>query len=309
MAANYTWPQLGGLSTTGNEDGLEQPRLVQAQNLRFVEGMAKRRKGMYRILRSSPSNPTNTAADLNGTTQWATIPLVATIHTLKRLWTFEALVNPDSFATNAKTILGVAHATNYSLRVYFKTDGKLEAKVQDSAATVTTLTSSTTFSTGTTYAIQVVRDGTALTMRVNGATEATGTMADLDCLLPGGDIYLGRDNTTNAFDGKYDFARMEQVAKPDQRYGKHRHHDPRNLVVLFDYPMENQSAAGTERIDDRSRFENHGAFAGSVTTASGNVLSVKNDVTHGIATWIDTDSKVRAWVGMGKSVWTPELVK
>lgn len=301
----YTWPQLGGLSTTGNEDGLEQPRFTQFQNLRVSDGTAKRRKGMVRVARVTT---TGEACNLDGTDDAFTIPLNATVHTLKRLWTLEALVKADSFATNAKTIFGVAHAANYSIKVYFTTAGLLEVKVQDSAAAVTTLTSATTFSTGTAYAVQVVRDGTALTLRVNGTSEATGTMADLDCLLPGGNLYIGRDNAGNYFDGIIDFVRCEAVAKTDQRYGFTRHPYPKVGTMLWDY-LTWCTGASADHLIDRSRNNLHAAMAGTATSASGNVLSVQSDPIYGIAEWMDANTRRRLFVASGAALYLPTLVK
>ena len=85
----YTWPHLGGLSTTGLEDGLEQPKLTQFQNFRVDQGVAKRRAGMVRLGRASVTQ--YLIYDLDGAADYVQIPLVATIHTLKKLWTFETL--------------------------------------------------------------------------------------------------------------------------------------------------------------------------------------------------------------------------
>lgn len=292
-----------GLQTTGLEDGLELPRFVQFQNLRVDQGVAKRRPGQQRVAVATNHNQ---GGDFDGSSQYLTIPRVAAVHTLKRVWTFEALVNADSFATNAKTIFGVAHASDYSLLVYFTTAGNLVAKVQDSGATVTTLTSATAFSTGTTYAVQVVRDGTALTMRVNGASEATGTIADLDCKAPGGNLYIGRDNGGLYFDGKIDFVRMRTVALSDQAYGKIRLIDPRAKDVLFCYEME-QFITGV--IHDLSRFELHATDSGSPTYGTSSALCVQAHPCTALASWFAHDGKVRLLAGFGKDVYLQALEK
>jgi hypothetical protein len=285
-----------GLQTTGLEDGLELPRFQTWQNLRVDQGAAKRRPGQALM---AVSLNRNKSLDLNGSSQYVTIPLLAAVHTLKRIWTFEALVQADSFATNAKTVLGVAHASDYSLLVYFTTAGNLVAKVQDSGATVTTLTSSTAFSTGTTYAIQIVRDGTSLTMRVNGASEATGSIADLDCKLPGGNLYIGRDNGGLYFDGKIDFVRIRTVALADQSYGLMRLPDGRAIDVLMDYVA--QTEVITALFYDRSRFELHGTITASPPVYA-SALGVQTSPCTALTTWFGPDNRARLFACFGLDV-------
>ncbi len=302
----YTWPQLGGLSTTGLEDGMEQPRCTQFQNMRVDQGVAKRRAGMGRLARTSVAQ--YLIYDLDGAADYVQIPLVASVHTLKKLWTWETLAVADSYATNNKTLFGVAHAADYSLIAYFVvTTGAIEVKVQDSAGTVTTLTTGNVYATGTVCAIQVVRDGTSLKLRVNGILEDSDTMADLDCKLPGGDLYIGRNNTFTGFDGRIAYNRCEKVAKVDQRGGLYRLHDPRNPITLWDYLMFSDMTAGTERVDDRSANENHGTAVslGAAATAD---LTVPTQPCTGIATWRDALAKQRIFFGAGRHINRGELV-
>lgn len=283
-----------GLQDVGGEDGQELPRWFRFQNWRIGPGGSiVRRKGVQRFSRAASNNA---AYDLDGSTQYITINKDTRAHTLKRYWTMDTLVKADSFATNAKTIYGVAHASDYSVKMYFTTAGKLEAKVQDSAATVTTLTSSSTFSTATVYAIQLVRDSTALTLRVNGTSEATGTMADLDCLTPGGNLYVGRDNGGLYFDGIIDFHRCLSLVLPDQRYGMIRWPYPYEEYVLWDYEMEPEVSG---RVNDRSRFENHALVTGSPTSAAANALCVSSMPVFGMAEWEDRDARTRLFAPTG----------
>lgn len=307
MSTTYTWPHLGGLSTTGLEDGLEQPRLTQFQNFRVDQGVAKRRAGMQRLGRASTAE--YLIYDLDGAADYVQIPLVASIHTLKKLWTWETLAVADTYATTNRTLFGVAHAADYSLICYFVvTTGAVEAKVQDSAGAVVTLTSGNTYSTGTVCAIQVVRDGASLKLRVNGILEDSDTMADLDCKAPGGDLYIGRNNTFTGLDGRIAYNRCEQMAKPDQRHGLYRLHDPRNTTVLWDYLMFSDSTGGSERVDDRSRNENH-ATAVSLGSAATACLTVPTQPCTGIATWRDSQARDRLLIGAGRLLQQQALVK
>lgn len=294
----------GGQQDTAAEDGLELPLCRLVQNFRIGEGVAKRRKGMQRFARASL---TNSAPNLDGSTDYYTVNLDTRVHTLKKAWTFEALVKPDTF-TVQRPIWDVAHAADYSLRVYVTTAGKVEAKVQDSAATVTTLTSATTYSTSTTLAIQVVRDGTALTLRVNGATEDSHTMADLNCLAPGGRLYIGRDNSANLWDGVIDFVRCLGVVLPDQRYGMIRWPYPRAEAVLWDYEMEEENSA-TDRCNDRSRFENHATSTSDPSYSTANALCAQSQPVFCIAPFVNNDAKQFLLSSAGNYLYPAELVR
>ena len=303
----YIWPFTSGLQTTGLEDGLPLPAFSTFQNVRVDRGVAARRKGVQRVDRAvnGATVYTSKAFDLNGTNQYVEIPLNAVVHDMKRTWTLSALCKPDSLAAQ-NTILGVAHAANYGARLYVTTAGKVEAKVQDSAATVTTLTSTTTYSANDQLAISVVRSQTSLTLLVNGATEDTDTMADLDGLTPGGSLYLGRDNAGAYFNGILDNVRLLSIAQTDQAYGKMRLPDSRLRFVLMDYAVQ-ESVSGTARVDDRSRFENHGTHYNTPTEVD--ALCVQDLPVTAIATWLDSDAKERLLFGAGGSLYLHELVR
>ena len=292
-----------GLQDSWQEDGAPFPFLQECKNARFNRGPLSRRLGYRRVARVTNEN---NCYDLDGSTQYGTVPYIAGLHELKRRWTLEALVRPDSFATNAKTILGVAHASDYSVKAYFTTAGKFEAKVQDSAGTVTTLTSATTFSTGTIYALQVVRDGTSLYMRVNGATEDSDTMADLDGKAPGGSLLIGADNGPgNYFDGAFEFVRLFNTARADQRFGRMRLVYPRSPDVVFDYVLEDHLPSAS-LIFDRSSMENHAAVAGAPSETTS--IAVQTAPVFGIHAWTDSTGRSRMMVKAGREVYLRDMV-
>lgn len=293
-------PLTSGLQTTGLENGLPLPAMAEWQNWRAGRGTCQLRPGFQHVDRIANGH---TVLTLDGTTQNVTIPYNALIHNLKRVWTIEALANPAALTTT-RTVLGVAHATDYSCIIHVLAAGNVEAKVQDSAATVTTLTSTSTYAIGTNLAIQVVRLGTALTLRVNGATEDTDTMADLDCKAPGGDLYIGRNNTFLGWQGVIDYVRCLDVARADQAYGKMRLTDPGALYVRWDYPVESED---TTRCLDRSRFENHGTIVGA--PASGTPLCTQTMFGTGIETWLDADGKQRVFIGGERHVYMQEMAR
>jgi hypothetical protein len=284
-----------GLETSGDEGG--GLRLIERQNLRS-DKIGLRRRGGHRLVARAVNE--NGCYDLDGSTQYATILRDTRVHTLKRQWTFEALVHADSFATNEKTIYGVAHAADYSLLVYFTTAGVLTAKIQDSAGTVVTLTSSA-LSIATSYGIQVVRDGTSLLLRIDGTTADSDTMADLDCKAPGGSLYIGRNNTTNAFDGRIQYVRGFSTARADMSFSRLLLPQPRADDVLFDYVMEAVATGGTAYVEDRSRFENHGTLTGAPVE----IASICNQTApvSGIASWVDENAKHMLQVLAGREAY------
>jgi hypothetical protein len=303
----YVWPFAAGLQTTGLEDGLPLPAFKEFQNVRVDRGAAKRRKGIVRVDRATNGSTVYTSKcfDLNGTDQYAEIPKDTRVHDMKRAWTLGALCRPDSLAAQCP-ILDVAHASDYGVVLYVTTGGAVVAKVQDSAATVTTLTSATTYSAGTELAIQLVRAETALTLYVNGASEATGSIADLDGKTPGGNLYIGRDNAGNYFNGPIDYVRLLSFAWTDVAYGRIRLPDSRMRYVLMDYAVQ-ESVNGTSRVDDRSRFENHATHYNTPTEID--ALCVQDLPVTCIASWLDSDAKERLLFGAGGSLYFHELVR
>lgn len=294
----YSGGLLGGQNDTGLEEGTELPALRVCRNTRFSLGAVSRRKGIQRVGRTSL---VQTAYDLDGTDDDVTIPLNTTIHTLRREWGMETLLKVDTLATQ-QSIFGVAHASDYSVRMYLKTDGKLEAKVQDSAATVTTLVSTSTFTTSQVLAILLKRKGTALTLMVNGTTEDSDTMADLDCKAPGGDLYIGRDNTANRMNGAIDFLRVLSFAPSNQNYGKQRLSDPLAPYVLMNYDMEDTDNV-SGRCCDGSRFQNHATVNGTPTTTTS--LSVQSNPITGIYPWLTNEARQRLFIASGKRFYVP----
>lgn len=289
----YSGGLRGGQVDTPSEDGLRAPGLRVARNTWYDTGAPKRRKGIQRIGRFIANL---TIFVFDGTDDFLDVPFDANIHALKRLWTVEVLALASSLATNEKNMIGWAHATDYPFRLYFTTAGKIVAKVQDTAGTVVTLTSASTFVIDTIYAIQLVRDGTALYLRVNGTLEASGTMADLDCKTPGGNMTIGRNNGTDHFAGRIDFARAMLTARSNQDYGKIRLPDPLCTYVVFDY-ICGPSASG--RCDDRSTYQNNATTTGSPAT-NGTALAVQTQPVTAIHEWLDPDNKRRLFIAAGQ---------
>lgn len=294
----YTGDFSEGLNTTGKEDGLRIRRWPVFANIRLNEGPAQRRKGIQFI--DQCSDP-STALDFQdtGSTDHVAVPKVADIHTLKKRWTCVYLVNPDG-VSGTQTIHGFNHATDWPINVYLD-DDTLTAKVTDSAGTVVTLTHTVT---AIKLVISVIRDGTSLSLWVNGAEVDTDTMADLDCKEPGGDMYFGRDASGDYFDGLFDNAHAFSVALTNQREAQMRLVDPRVDSVLWDYPMEIADTT-TRRVDDRSLNGVHGQYVGVVVT--GTAQSFQVTPVNAIHDWTDNKNRQRLAVLAGAEMFLGEV--
>lgn len=287
-----------GLSTTGKEDGLPLPRWPVFANIRTNEGPAQRRQGIQIV--DSLTDPSTALDFASGSSHHIVIPQVDEIQQLGKRWTCEYLVNPDG-VSGTQVIHSFAHATQWPIHVYLNAD-VVTAKVTDTADTVVTLTSSAV--TATKLAISVIRNGTALSLWVNGVEEDTDTMADLNCKAPGGDMYLGRDSSGNYFDGLFDFARALSVPLTNQAEGQMRLVDPRARVVLWDYTGEIAEST-TKRVDDRSLNGNHGAFVG--TAATGTAQSFQVTPIRGIHGYVDNQNESRLAVIAGRKMYVSSV--
>lgn len=290
-----------GLQTTHSEDGLPFGWWSEFQNLLLTESpKAKRRPGMQRLFQVTNAG---TCFDLNGTTQIVTVPLNIVMHTLRKEWTVDILFQPDQ-VSSAATLLGWVSASTWPIRIQTTSAGKVEAKVTDSASTVTTMTGTTTLVVGTNYHVRVVRNGTALTVYLNGVSEATGTIADLDCLAPGGNLTFGAANGAAFFDGKVDYCTAYSSAITNMTDIYIRCILPRAPHVLWHYVME-EIETTTHRVDDESRFENHGSVTNGTSTAT-SIARQTMPVTL-IAPYIDKNNKQRAVVMAGRTIRLAEV--
>ena len=289
-----------GLNTTAEATGLPLGEWVDLQNILLDQGDLRRRGGIQRVVRVTNNG---TCMDLNGTTQIVTVPVNTVMHTLRKTWTVYCLMQPDTVAA-ARTLLGFLHATDWPIQIQFTSGAKVEVKVTDSAGTVVTMTGTTTLVGGTTYSVVVVRDGTALTVYLNGVSEVTGTMADLDGKAPGGNMTLGRNNTGEFFDGKYEQCWATNSA--DTYLGDIflRPLDPMADNVLWSYVLENMESTNG-RIDDDSRFGNHGIVTSGTSTATS--IARQTMPVTGLMPYIDKNAKQRLVVVAGSTMRLAEV--
>jgi hypothetical protein len=130
-------------------------------------------------------------------------------------------------------------------------------------------------------------------------------MADLDCKAPAGNMTLGAANGADFFDGKYDNCWATNSA--DTYLGDIfiRPLDPRAENVLWCYVLEDMESGTTHRIDDDSRFENHGGITAGFSTATS--IARQTMPVSMIAPYIDKNAKQRVVVTAGATMRLAEL--
>ncbi len=234
-----------GINTRAGAEGLPIQFAEESEGLRVTTGDLKPSPGMDRVLLI---DDTTKALDLDGSADYVKFVTPTSAWTPKKDWTCRVVVEPDN-VTGTQYIIGWSHASAWPMVLYL--DGStLTWKVTDTADTVVTLTK--TSMTATKFAVHLERKGTALTMYVDGESADTDTMADLNCKVPSGDLYVGRSNSGDFFDGTID--------TPELFDGTHlsnepyiRHGDPLSCRFWPDFKSQ-----GNSIVRDLSRYRNHG---------------------------------------------------
>ena len=129
-------------------------------------------------------------------------------------------------------------------------------------------------------------------------------MADLDCKAPGGNMTLGAANGAEFFDGKYEYAWATNTA--DTYLGDIflRPLDPRAENVLWCYVLESMEST-TLRVDDDSRFDNHGAYTSGVSTAT--TIARQTMPVTALMPYTDKSAKPRLVVVAGPTMRLAEI--
>lgn len=245
----------GGLNTRADSTGLPLLECVTLEDVRVIGRDLIQRLGIVRIGKVAGNFK---ATDLtSGDSEHYTCAADSRIWTLGKYWTWEALVEPDG-VTGTQVIQGFNHASDYPIRVYYNA-AVLTVNIVDTDDAVVTLTSGTLTATKT--AIQVTRNGTAVELKIDNSSVDTDTVADKVGKAAGGDLYIGRDNGGNYYDGTIDYVRMFNTVKSSHADRLLRLPNPRARNVEMDLDF---NATGT-LIYDRSRYENHMVAVNSPT--------------------------------------------
>lgn len=289
ISANF----MRGLVDTPDEDGLPFPSWTKFYDWRVSQGGAKRRKGLYKLARVTQ---TIEALTLNGSSQYVTVPLDARpIAKMGTRFTIEGLVSPTA-VTGTNPILDYG-ATTPSV-VIDTASSKLRVRVWDSGDVLTTVSSTDNLPT-TTTSFQLVRDGTALTLRLDNSVTSgnTGTMSALALRTPVGDIQIGYDGT-DFFPGDIDYLRGFAAARSNHNDDLRRFADPLAEEVVFDWDF---SVTANDLIYDRSRYGNTGATTGSPSSTT--ALAGQFAPVQGIHHLRNRSGEGRVLIVAGKSIY------
>ncbi len=277
-----------GLVTTPTEDGQEFPGFRVMQNLRLSRGPARRRAGMQILERAGSDNA---CVDWNGSSQHAACAVDTRVWTLGTQFTIKMLVNADS--TSGTRPVFYAGSTTPSIAVDISS-GNWRVRFWDSAAALTTVTSTASAGTDTT-SLRITRDGATLSLYVdNGAADTGSITAANVSRTPVGSLYLAYDGT-NRFSGRIDHVTVANIVIPDLGDDHMRWPDPYACpYITCDI---DGSVDGNDYVWDRSRFENVMLATGS--PSDGVALAVQHAPVQLIKDFVDENERRRAVVIAG----------
>lgn len=288
-----------GLNTSAPDTGLEPESAAVLEGFRVSSGDLAPQPGRARLDQAASTIRAGEFAAASS--HHYAIPNPAAAWTLRKNWTFRHDIEPDT-VTGTQALVAFNHATAWPIKTYL--DGStLTVKVTDTADTVVTLTSTTTLAPDTVYAYELVRSGTTLTLYVNGSEEDSDTMADLDCKVPSSDLYFGRDDSGNYYDGVMDGP--ELILRDDLPTNRPlvRYQDPKGAVVRAWYDL---NLDADDIAKDLSRHGNHARGENSVTDAT--ALSHAYAPIHGISTFTTPTGEKRVVIGASGEIYIAEAV-
>lgn len=256
------------------------------QNSRTAEDSDARRAGMVRLHRfAAPS----TMMDFDGTNDDVDLPSAGGLSSLAlgTIFTMEMLFQTDDIASN-RYPLGRTAAAGCAVKVLHNTSSEVVVTLTDSGANTAVLTW-TGIAAGTLCALQIVRNGTAVTGYLNGVSK-TGTLVTTSTGIGG--MTVGSDNNGSFFDGRVDFLRFFRYAKTHRHDAWARLVNPRVAGVMADWVFLPDS---NSYVLDRSSSGVHLAANGTPAT---NVapLAVNPVPVLGIASNLNNDFAQKAYV-------------
>ena len=113
----------------------------------------------------------------NGTTDYLTGQLNTVNNFGSGNFTVEGWIYPNSVSTN-QWIYTTENNASYSFVVYISSSGKLSTRLSSTGSSITTtINGTTTLATGTWYYAAIVRNGTTVTIYLNGTSDGSGTFS------------------------------------------------------------------------------------------------------------------------------------
>jgi hypothetical protein len=253
QAREYGWT---GLNTRANAFGLEPLECPEFQDVVVKGRDFTRRDGFSRAGVLAPGDLKAMDFD-SGSSEAIAVPIDTRAWAMGTQFTIECLVELDGTGDNQAVFYAGATTPTMALDT---SSTNWRWRVWDSAGTLTTVTVGT--AAASVQSIQLIRDGSSLTTRLNNAAGGTGTMsATLSTRTPVGDLRIARNGGSDYLDGTIDYLRGFGVVRSSHNDRLLRFPDPCASYVLFDYDF---NADGTTVLD-RSVFENHGVAANTPT--------------------------------------------
>lgn len=286
------------MNTRALADGLGALEWVELRDWRLSSGRLKPRPGMVRVERA---DTTIRGLSLNGSSQYVEVAADARVWAAGTQFTIRAICTPSAFS-GVQTLIGFKHATD--VPVWLRMDGgNVKATLRDSGGAEVTLTSSTTFSAGP-LGIEVIRDGDALSLYVNGTEEDTDTMSGtLSLDDPGGNLLFGATGASpgSFFGGTMDGPEVLTIASHPTTESLVRFPDPRSSVcrAWYDFDLD-----ANDVVRDYTRFRNHGRAIASPSDAA--ALSHPWAPIHGITSFLTRDGETRVFLVAGKNAYVVE---
>lgn len=246
----------GGLNTKADATGLPLLDCVALQDMRVVGSDIVERLGIVRVGKVAGNAK---AMDFDGAADYLYNNVDTRVWTLGLEWTVEMAFALDSTA-GTQGILCVGHST--PSMILDVTGGNIRLRVWDSAATLDTITVGA--ATTSTQTVQITRNASVLSARLDNGTATTATMsATLGARTPDGELRVARDDGANYCNGTIDYLRAMSIVKSNHADRLVRLPNPRSAHILADYDFNGSGAL----VYDRSRYENHLIAVDSPTEA------------------------------------------
>lgn len=241
----YGWT---GLNTRANPFGLEPLECPEFYDVTVKGRDFTRRDGMARVGVLAPGDLKAMDFDA-GSSEACAATVDPRVWAMGTKFTVECCIELDGVGDNQAVFYAGSTTPAMALDTL---SGNLRWRVWDSAGTLSTVTVGA--AAASLQTIQLIRDGAALTTRLNNAAGGTGTMsATLSTRTPVGDLRIARNGGSDYFDGTIDYVRGFGLVKASHADRMLRHPDPCASYVLFDYDFNADSTV----VLDRSVYENH----------------------------------------------------
>jgi hypothetical protein len=254
-----------GLGTTKPEQSGSALPFEDFYDAIATNGALTRRKGMVRVARITPSAGPY-CGDFDATNDVVTVLHDSRVWDLDGIaaWTLEILCSTDTLSSQRPIFARSSATPDINIYADSTSGGRVVADLLDSANATTTL-QVTGIAATTLCAIQLIKhDADSFTLRVNGSS-STGTLASGALKDLSSSLLIGKDFSSNFYDGKIDFVRLLSIVRADQRDGWCRLHNPQARYVLADYNIEQDA---NDYILDRSPYGNHAIETGGLATST-----------------------------------------